>query len=112
MNAGRKAGVFQKEQGLNAAQKIVVESATPDGPKPSADDVEKVLGWFKHDRPGRYWVSGADCVPLKSSDWPGYGSLPDGAIQSCRYTVVSCAGLKGKNRATCESHRTVIGPKS
>ena len=112
MNAGRKAGVFVRPLEVDASQKVASDRQQPDAPQASDADVEKVITWFKRDQAGRYWVWNADCSPEKSAGWPGYESLPDGAIQSCRYAVVSCAELKGTNRTTCESYRSVVGPKS
>lgn len=112
MNSGRKAGVFAKSQEASAGQATAAAASVQGAPVPSEADVEKVLGWFKRDASGRYWIAGADCAPLKSSGWPGYESLPDGAIRACQYAVVSCASLKGANRASCEHSRTVVGPKT
>jgi len=111
MNAGRSAGVFAAVSASSGSSPPVVTTVT-EGSQLSASDAEKVLLWFKRDEGGRYWFSKAQCTPEKPSSWPGYESLPAGAIQKCRYTVTSCIGLKADHRTECEQYRKVVGPKS
>ena len=77
----------------------------------STADVSKVLDWLRRDDGGRYMITGFECTPERSADWPGYESLPDGSLKRCPYSVTSCKGLKGVIKATCEKNRKVLGPK-
>src|SRR6266481_802887 len=38
----------------------------------STADVSKVLSLLRRDDGGRYMITGFDCTPERSADWPGY----------------------------------------
>lgn len=48
-------------------------------------------------------VSGARCAPEDPRGWEGYQSLPEGALQRCRYSVTSCVGVSGEQKRICEA---------
>jgi hypothetical protein len=77
----------------------------------STDDVATVRDWLRHDDGGRYMITGFECTPERSADWPGYKSLPDGSLKRCTYSVTSCKNLKGNIKAICETNRKILGAK-
>lgn len=112
MKAGDAAGVFNGWVAAADTAENVKTTAT-NGSVFDQADRDKVQSWLQKDDTGRYMIHGATCSSDKQADWPGYETLPNGALQRCRYSVTSCVGLKSPaNRLMCEQHRTVTGTKS
>jgi hypothetical protein len=112
---GAQPGQAQtRVSGQSWQDEALVSAASSGETNPSQNstaDVSKVLGWLQRDDGGRYMITGFECTPERSADWPGYKSLPDGSLKRCSYSVTSCKELKGTKKATCEKNRKVLGPK-
>jgi hypothetical protein len=113
LRVGREAGVFSVWTGA-ASQESDAASTGATSPMPAelpTAEQLKVLAWFRTDDSGRYMINGAVCTSENAVNWPGYETLPNRSLQRCQYFVASCKNLKGAEKITCESKRTVSGPK-